>query len=128
MNTPLLFIDGVGKTSAAVIIGECNNFESFAVAGKLLAFAGLECSRYQSSESDYHGKMVKRGSPHLRYVFMNLAISLMNFNPVFHTYYLKKIDEGKPYRVALNHVVRKLLRVSFKLVWTNYKFDINLAK
>ena len=47
---------------------------------------------------------------------MNLAISLKNCNPIFHTYYLKKKDEGKPYRVA------------FKLVSTNSKFDINLAK
>lgn len=128
MKTPLLSIDGVGKISAATIIGEYNNFEGFPDAGKLLAFAGLECSRYQSGQSDYHGKMVKRGSPHLRYVLMNLAISLKNFNPVFHAYYLKKKDEGKPYRVALNHVVRKFLRVAFKLVSTNSKFDINLAK
>ena len=128
MNTPLLSIDGVGKTSAAAIIGEYSNFDGFPDANKLLAFAGLECSRYQSGESDYHGKMVKRGSPHLRYVLMNLAISLKNFNPLFHEYYLKKRDEGKPYRVALNHVVRKFLRVAFKLVSTNTKFDINLAK
>ena len=59
---------------------------------------------------------------------MNLAISLKNFNPIFHTHYLKKKDEGKPYRIALNHVVRKFLRVAFKLVSTNSKFDINLAK
>ena len=128
MNTPLLSIAGVGKISAAAIIGEYNNFDGFPDADKLLAFAGLECSRYQSGESDYHGKMVKRGSPHLRYVLMNLAIALKNFNPLFHTYYLKKKEEGKPYRVALNHVVRKFLRVAFKLVSTNTKFDINLAK
>lgn len=128
MNTPLTSIDGVGKISAATIIGEYNNFDGFADADKLLAFAGLECSRYQSGQSDYHGKMIKRESPHLRYVLMNLAISLKNCNPIFHTYYLKKKDEGKPYRVALNHVVRKFLRVPFNLVSTNSKFDINLAK
>ncbi len=54
MKTPLLSIDGVVKISAATIIGEYNNFEGFADAGKLLAFAGFECSRYQSSQSDYH--------------------------------------------------------------------------
>ena len=128
MNTPLLSIDGIGKLSSAAIIGEYNNFDGFPDADKLLAFAGLECSRYQSGESDYHGKMVKRGSPHLKYVLMNLAISSKNFNPLFHEYYLKKKDEGKPYRVALNHVVRKFLRVAFKLVSTDTKFDINLAK
>lgn len=118
-------IPGVGRTSAASIIGEYNNFQGFPDADKLLAYAGLECSRYQSGESDYHGHMVKRGSPFLRYTLMNLAISLKNHNAIFKEYYLKKRDEGKNYRVALNHVVRKFLRIAFKLVSTNQKFNID---
>ena len=125
VNSPLESIPGVGRKSAAAIIGEYNNFNGFADADKLLAFAGLECSRYQSGQSDYRGKMVKRGSPHLRYVLMNLAISLKNNNAVFREYYLKKREEGKKYRVALNHVVRKFLRISFKLVSTNQTFNID---
>lgn len=118
-------IPGVGRNSAAAIIGEYNNFQGFPNADKLLAYAGLECTRYQSGLSDYHGCMVKRGSPSLRYVLMNLAISLKNHNAVFKEYYLKKRDEGKSYRVALNHVVRKFLRIAFKLVSTNQKFNID---
>ena len=125
VNSPLESIPGVGRKSAAAIIGEYNNFNGFADADKLLAFAGLECSRYQSGQSDYRGKMVKRVSPHLRYVLMNLAISLKNNNAVFREYYLKKREEGKKYRVALNHVVRKFLRISFKLVSTNQTFNID---
>lgn len=118
-------IPGVGRNSAAAIIGEYNNFQGFPSADKLLAYAGLECSRYQSGISDFHGRMVKRGSPSLRYVLMNLAVSLKNHNAVFKEYYLKKRDEGKSYRVALNHVVRKFLRIAFKLVSTNQKFNID---
>ena len=118
-------IPGVGRNSAAAIIGEYNNFQGFPSADKLLAYAGLECSRYQSGLSDFHGRMVKRGSPSLRYVLMNLAVSLKNHNAVFKEYYLKKRDEGKSYRVALNHVVRKFLRIAFKLVSTNQKFNID---
>ena len=118
-------IPGVGRNSAAAIIGEYNNFQGFPSADKLLAYAGLECSRYQSGLSDFHGRMVKRGSPSLRYILMNLAVSLKNHNAVFKEYYLKKRDEGKSYRVALNHVVRKFLRIAFKLVSTNQKFNID---
>ena len=124
-NSVLESIPGVGRSSVASIIGEYNNFQGFPDADKLLAYAGLECSRYQSSESDYHGHMVKRGSPFLRYTLMNLAISLKNHNAIFKEYYLKKRDEGKNYRVALNHVVRKFLRIAFKLVSTNQKFNID---
>ncbi len=124
-NSVLESIPGVGRSSVASIIGEYNNFQGFPDADKLLAYAGLECSRYQSGESDYHGHMVKRGSPFLRYTLMNLAISLKNHNAIFKEYYLKKRDEGKNYRVALNHVVRKFLRIAFKLVSTNQKFNID---
>lgn len=124
-NSVLESIPGVGRSSVASIIGEYNNFQGFPDADKLLAYAGLECSRYQSGESDYHGHMVKRGSPFLRYTLMNLAISLKNHNAIFKEYYLKKRNEGKNYRVALNHVVRKFLRIAFKLVSTNQKFNID---
>ena len=128
IDSPLLSIPGVGMISAASIIGEYSNFEGFSSPDKLLSYAGLECSRYQSGTVDHTGKMVKRGSPHLRFVLMNLAVSLKNNNAIFSSYYLKKKDEGKCYRVALNHVVRKFLRMAFKLVSSDTKFDINLAK
>ena len=128
IDSPLLSIPGVGMISAASIIGEYSNFEGFSSPDKLLSYAGLECSRYQSGTVDHTGKMVKRGSPHLRFVLMNLAVSLKNNNAIFSSYYLKKKDEGKCYRVALNHVVRKFLRMAFKLVSSDSKFDINLAK
>lgn len=127
-DSKLITIPGVGISSAAAIIGEFNNFNGFPDADKLLAYAGMECSRYQSGTMDFHGHMVKRGSPHLRYVLMNLAVALKNHNPVFTEYYLKKRDEGKPYRVALTHVVRKFLRIAFKLVSSNEEFNIDNCK
>lgn len=127
-DSKLLTIPGVGITSAASIIGEFNNFNGFPDADKLLAYAGMECSRYQSGTMDVYGHMVKRGSPHLRYVLMNLAVALKNHNPVFTEYYLKKRDEGKAYRVALTHVVKKFLRIAFKLVSSNEEFNIDNCK
>lgn len=127
-DSKLLTIPGVGITSASSIIGEFNNFNGFPDADKLLAYAGMECSRYQSGTMDVYGHMVKRGSPHLRYVLMNLAVALKNHNPVFTEYYLKKRDEGKAYRVALTHVVRKFLRIAFKLVSSNEEFNIDNCK
>lgn len=125
IDSPLTSIPGVGIISAATIIAEYNNMVDFPNADKLLAYAGLECSRYQSGTQDFHGRMVKRGSPHLRYALMNLAVGLKTHNTYFANYYLKKIDEGKHYRVALNHLVRKFLRVAFKLVSNNEKFDLD---
>lgn len=117
-------IPGISAISAAAILGEYGDISRFGNPGKMLAFAGLESSHSQSGQSDSHGKMVKRGSPHLRYVLMNVAITAKNWNQVLAEYYNKKrVTEGKKRRVALNHVAKKLIRIIWKLQTEGIDFD-----
>lgn len=117
-------IPGISAISAAAILGEYGDISRFGNPGKMLAFAGLESSHSQSGQSDSHGKMVKRGSPHLRYVLMNVAITVKNWNQVLAEYYNKKrVTEGKKRRVALNHVAKKLIRIIWKLQTEGIDFD-----
>ena len=117
-------IPGISAISAAAILGEYGDISRFGNPGKMLAFAGLESSHSQSGQSDSHGKMVKRGSPHLRYVLMNVAITAKNWNQVLAEYYNKKrVTEGKKRRVALNHVAKKLIRIICKLQTEGIDFD-----
>lgn len=117
-------IPGISVISAAAILGEYGDISRFSNPGKMLAFAGLESSHSQSGQSDSHGKMVKRGSPHLRYVLMNVAITAKSWNQVLAEYYNKKrVTEGKKRRVALNHVAKKLIRIIWKLQTEGIDFD-----
>lgn len=117
-------IPGISAISAAAILGEHGDISRFCNPGKMLAFAGLESSHSQSGQSDSHGKMVKRGSPHLRYVLMNVAVTAKNWNQVLAEYYNKKrVTEGKKRRVALNHVAKKLIRIIWKLQTEGIDFD-----
>lgn len=117
-------IPGISVVSAAAILGEYGDISRFGNPGKMLAFAGLESSHSQSGQSDNHGRMVKRGSPHLRYVLMNVAITAKNYNAVLAEYYNKKhVVEGKKRRVALNHVAKKLIRIIWKLQTGRIDFD-----
>ena len=117
-------IPGISAISAAAILGEYGDMSRFGNPGKMLAFAGLESSHSQSGQSDSHGKMVKRGSPHLRYVLMNVAITAKNWNQALAEYYSKKhVAEGKKRRVALNHVAKKLIRIIWKLQRDGVDFD-----
>lgn len=117
-------IPGISAISAAAILGEYGDISRFSNPGKMLAFAGLESSHSQSGQSDSHGRMVKRGSPHLRYVLMNVAITAKSWNPVLAEYYNKKrVTEGKKRRVALNHVAKKLIRIIWKLQTEGIDFD-----
>lgn len=128
MNPPMLSIPGIGHMSAAVILSEFGDFNNFKNASKLLSFAGLEPGYYQSGTSEHSGRMVKHGSSHLRYTLMNCCIPLIRSDIVFAEYYAKKRAEGKPYRVALSHVVKKLLRVIYAIQTKNVLYDPTLIR
>lgn len=123
MNPPTLSIKGVGPISTAIIVSEFGNFNRFSSPDKMLSFAGLEPGYFQSGTSEYAGKMVKRGSSLLRYTLINCCRAMRLYNEVFAAYYLKKIGEGKPHRVALSHMAKKLVRVIYTLETTGNTFD-----
>jgi len=128
INPPTLSIKGIGPMSAAVIVSEFGNFSRFANPNKMLSFAGLEPGYFQSGTSEHNGHMVKRGSSHLRCALMNCSRAIILHNEVFATYYQKKIAEGKPHRVALNHVAKKLVRLIFALETKGEMFNLDALR
>ena len=121
-------IPGIGIISAASIVSEFNDFSNFNSSNQLLSFAGLEPSIYESGTQTTYGHLVKRGSSYLRETLMNVAPFVMNYNNVFYQYYLKKRNEGKHHRVALTHLVKKLLRVIYYLETNAVPFDSSKLK
>lgn len=115
-------IPGIGPLSAAVIYAEYGDISNFSNPSQMLAFAGLEPGVNASGTESHGGSMVKRGSSQLRYVLMNCALPLIRFDMTFAAYYARKRAEGKPHRVALSHVVKKLVRVIFALERKNTDF------
>ena len=115
-------IPGVGPISAAVIYAEYGDISNFSSPAQMLAFAGLEPGINDSGTESHKGRMVKRGSSQLRYVLMNCALPLVRFDVTFAAYYAKKRAEGKPHRVAMSHVAKKLVRVIFALERQNTDF------
>ena len=128
MNPPLLTVPGIGIESAAVILAEFGDFSKFDNASQMLSFAGLEPGYFQSGTSETTGKMVKHGSSYLRYTLMNCAQTVVNYEPTFALFYAKKRAEGKPHRVALSHVTKKLLRVIYTLQIKNIVYDADLVR
>lgn len=121
-------IPGISTISAAGILSEIGSIEQFSHPDKLVSFCGLEPAIYQSGESHFHGKMVKRGSSFLRQYLMNCTLSVILHNPMLYDYYTKKRNEHKPHRVALSHVAKKLIRIIYKLETTKTSFDSNLMR
>ncbi len=121
-------IKGLGIITSAAIVAEFGDFSRFKSSDACLAFAGLEPSTIQSGCAEHNGKMVKRGSPHLRCALMNAAGYVYMHEPTFTIFYYKKRNEGKAHRVALSHVAKKLVRVIYKLETSNVDFDSSKLK
>ena len=116
-------IPGIGPLSAAVIYSEYGDISNFTNPGQMLAFAGIEPGINESGTESHGGKMVKRGSSQLRYTLINCCLPLIRFDMTFATYYAKKRGEGKPHRVAITHVAKKLIRVIYALERQDIDFN-----
>ncbi|CNV92942.1 IS110 family transposase [Streptococcus pneumoniae] len=66
LNSVITTVTGIENRLGAVILAEIQNIHAFDNPAQLQAFAGLDSSIYQSGQIDLAGRMVKRGSPHLR--------------------------------------------------------------
>ena len=128
INPPMLSIPGIGALSAAIILSEYGDLSKYDSPAKLLSFAGLEPGYFQSGQSEHTGRMVKHGSSHLRYALMNCCLPLTTNEPVFAEYYAKKRAEGKPHRIAMTHVAKKLLRVIYTLQTRNITYNSELIR
>lgn len=114
IDTPLITVPGISYMTAAMLHAEIGNFSDFSGAEKILAFAGMEPSIYQSGQyTSTHAKMVKRGSKYLRYALYTAAKNVSKWDNNFKTFLQKKLAEGKHYNVAISHVAKKLIRVLY---------------
>lgn len=115
-GTTLLTVPGISYSTAAVILAEVGDFSNFATPDKVLAFAGMSPSTYQSGQlTNCYAHMEKRGSKYLRYALYNAAKYVCKWDKTFSEYLSKKRSEGKHYNVALSHAVKKLVRLIFAL-------------
>lgn len=116
MNSPITTIPGIGTRMGAMILAEVGDFSRFDSPDKLLAYAGMSPSTYQSGQlKNCYPHMEKRGSRYLRYALYNAAKYVCHWDPVFAAYLAKKRAEGKHYNVALSHAVKKLVRLIFAM-------------
>ncbi|NDO20471.1 IS110 family transposase, partial [Lachnospiraceae bacterium MD329] len=116
LGTTLLTIPGIGYSSAASILAEVGDFSNFDSPDKILAFAGMSPSTYQSGKlTNCYAHMEKRGSRYLRYALFNATKYVCRYDSTFAEYLSKKMSEGKHYYVSLSHATKKLVRLIFAL-------------
>jgi transposase len=115
-HSPITTIPGLGFRMAAMILAEVGDFTRFDSPDKLLAYAGMSPSTYQSGQlKNCYPHMEKRGSRYLRYALYNATKYVCHWEPTFADYLAKKRAEGKHYNVALSHAAKKLVRLIFAM-------------
>ena len=116
IQSPITSIPDIGSRMGAMILAEVGDFSNFDSADKVLAYAGLSPSTYQSGRmNNCYAHMEKRGSRYLRYAIFNATKYVCYWDPIFKAYLEKKRSEGKHYNVAISHVAKKLVRLIYAM-------------
>ena len=116
LHSPITTIPGLGFRMATMILAEVGDFSRFDSPDKLLAYAGMSPSTYQSGQlKNCYPHMEKRGSRYLRYALFNATKYVCHWDTNFAAYLAKKRAEGKHYNVAISHAAKKLVRLIFAM-------------
>ena len=116
VRSPITTIPGIGTRMGAMILAEVGDFSNFDSADKILAYAGMSPSTYQSGQlTSSYSHMEKRGSRYLRYAIFNATKYVCMWEPTFIAYLARKRAEGKHYNVAISHAAKKLVRLIYAM-------------
>jgi transposase len=110
---------GVGKETARTWLAEAPDVERFRGkdgADKLLAMVGLDVRISESGASAGRPRMSKRGNRYLRRALMLAAENAARTDPQCRAVLTKQRARGKPYRVAVSHVARKLVHILYAVL------------
>lgn len=120
-KSTLLTIPGISSVVAGMIMGETVGFfkKDSLDPRPLLAFAGLDPKLKESGKWKGQTLMSKRGSPYLREAIWQAALVASVHDKGFKKIYDKKRSEGKPHKVALTYVAKKLTYVIHSVIRTN---------
>ena len=126
IKSVLFTIPGIGIVNGGIILGEIGDIHRFSAPNKVLAYAGLDPTVYQSGNFQAkRTRMSKRGSKVLRYALMNAAHNVVKNNKTFKEYYDSKRAEGRSHYNALGHCAGKLVRVIYKMLTDNVEFNLD---
>ena len=116
-------ITGLGEVAAGILLAELPNIADFTPKA-LAAFVGLSPQEHSSGSSVRRpGRMSKVGVEQLRGTLFMCALSAKRFNPRLADFVQRMADAGKPPKVILVAVARKLLVYAHAVVRTQKPFQ-----
>lgn len=117
-------IPGVSTTTGAQIVAEIGDVKRFRSAASIVKYAGLNSGVDESGKYSAEGvPITKHGSPYLRRSLWLAANRARQYDPRLKEYYDKLRRKGKPHRVAVTAVARKLCHVVYAVMRDGKPYD-----
>jgi len=121
----LTSIHGIGERTAWSILAYIGDVSFFDNAKQVASYAGLTPKITQSGTSVNKSALSKLGHKKLRKSLYMPALVAVRYNPLMHTFYERLLAKGKPKKVALVAVMRKLLVIAYGVLKSEKPFDLN---
>jgi len=115
----ILSLKGMGKVTAAGLIGEVGDFREFGTISEITKLAGLDLFEISSGKHRGQRRISKRGRPLMRKLLFYAAINVVKTNGVLHKPYQEMLSRGMLKVKGLIAIARKLLRIVFALARDN---------
>ncbi len=112
----LLSVKGIGKVTAAGLIGEIGDFHQFHTLSEITKMAGLNLFEMSSGKHQGIRRISKRGRSLLRKLLYFAALNTARKGGIMHERYQSYLRRGMLKTKALVAIARKLLRILFALV------------
>jgi transposase len=120
----LVSIRGVGAKSAVLLLGELGMMPSDMTVREWVAFAGLDPKQHRSGTSvEKRARISKVGNARIRRALYMPALVAVRYEPQVKAYYEELIGRGKPPKVALTAVMRKLLHAIYGMLKHGQDFE-----
>lgn len=124
----LLSIPGVGMRTACLLLAELGEVQRFASARKLVAFAGLTPTQFESGTSVAKRSHISRlGSSHVRQILYMPCLAAIRFNSTIKGFFERLVTRGKPKKAAVVACMAKFLKIVFGVLKHQKPFDSTCA-
>lgn len=122
----LCSIKGFGLIAAATLMAEMPDLEAYKDAAAVAADAGVTPAHYESGDTVRRKpRMSKIGKTSLRGILYMPAITAMRSNPLIQRFAERLRQKGKPSKLIIVAVMRKLLHLAYGVLKHQKPFDPN---
>lgn len=123
----LTSIPGIGPTTSAHLLARLGNLDRYRHVNQIVAHAGLNPARHQSGTHEGKARISRIGDAVLRAGLYMPALVAKRHNPVLAAFARRMEQRGKPAKLILCALMRKLLHLVWGVLRSRKPFDPNHA-